>query len=174
LLKVISLATVLALLPAAAQASRPSLADVDAHARASGSLKALAVSIGKVLFATTWPAQIQKVYADGIGAHHAAGLRVAGTHFHAALTRRQFMDEIAELIRRTFAASDVEEVDVWAAVPLAAGRGVIVSGDLAKPTSRTVFTISARRGEPADGLLARLNSGRGVFWDQEWARTALK
>ena len=46
----------------------------------------------------------------------------------------------------TFAASPVDEVDIWVSVPLVVGKDVIVTGDLAVPSSRSVFTVSARRG----------------------------
>jgi hypothetical protein len=46
-----------------------------------------------------------------------------------------------------------------------------VSGDFAGPTSRTVFTVTARRGESRAGLRARVLVGRGVFWDERWRRT---
>lgn len=134
----------------------------------------MAIRIGRALFATQWSAQILKVYADGAGGHHVAGLRLSGVHFHRPLTRGAFVREVAALVSRTFAAAPVEEVDVWAAIPLSVGRGVVVSGDLAKPTSRTVFTISVRRGEPSAQIVSRMTGGRDVFWDQEWARTALK
>jgi len=129
--------------------------------------------IGKSLFRTTWPAQVLNVYADGIGDYVVAGLRISGVHFHRTLTRDQFLDEIAELVRRAFAASPAKEIDVWASVPLDVGKGVVVAGDLAKPTSRTVFTVSVRRGENAAALLSRMRRGDGIFWDQDWERTAL-
>ena len=162
-----------ALLPNAAAAS-PSLAQVDAVARASGNSKALAVRIGRSIFTVEWPAQVINVYVDHIGKRSVAGLKISGSHFHRPLTRRAFTLEIADLVKRAFAAAPVEEVDAWAVVPLSVGKGVVVSGDLAKPTSRTVFTISVRRGEDVGKMRSRMETGRGVFWDQEWARTALK
>ena len=56
-----------------------------------------------------------------------------------------------DLIARAFAAAPAaEEVDLWVTVPIAVGKGLVVSGDLAVPTTRTVFTLSVRRGEHAD------------------------
>ncbi|MBV8116609.1 MAG: hypothetical protein JOZ01_01455, partial [Candidatus Eremiobacteraeota bacterium] len=74
------------------------------------------------------------------------------------------------------AAPATEEIDVWASVPIEVGKGVVVSGDLAKPTSRTVFSVSVRRGEKPSEILARADqtTGSGVFWDEEWARAAFK
>lgn len=134
----------------------------------------MAVSIGRALFKTRWPAQVLNVYADGFAGHDIAGLRISGEHFHHALTREQFMEEIASLVRQTFAAAPVDEVDVWASVPLRVGKDVVVAGDLARPSSRSVFTVSVRRGEPIAVILQRMRASAGVYWDQEWARQALK
>ncbi len=152
----------------------PGVGASDAYARASGNLKPLAVRMGRAIFRTEWPAQVLNVYESGIGAFRVAGLHVSGVHFHHALSREQFLDEIAALVHDAFAASSPDEVDVWATVPIRVGKDIVVSGDLAKPASRTVFSVSVRRGESADALLARMRQGTGVFWDQEWARTALK
>ncbi len=152
----------------------PGVSRTDAYARASGNLRPVAVRIGRDLFHTIWPAQVLNVYADGIPGHEIAGLHVSGVHFHHALDTAEFVSEIAELVERAFAAAPVEEVDVWASVPLNVGKGVVVAGDLAKPTFREVFTVSVRRGESAPALVARMRAGKGVFWDQDWKRTALK
>lgn len=152
----------------------PGVDRLDANARAAGNRKAMAVAIGRSIFATEWPAQVTNVYADGIAGHDIAGLRVSGSHFHHSLSRDEFAGEIVALVQRAFAAAPVEEVDVMTSVPLRVGKDVVVAGDLAKPTSRLVFTVTVRRGESAAALLSRIRSGSGVYWDQEWARTALK
>ena len=152
----------------------PSVGRTDAYARAAGNRKPIAVKIGREVFRTTWPAQVVNVYADGIDGHDIAGMRVSGVHFHHPLTRDEFLTEIADLTQRAFAAAPVDEVDVWVSVPLNVGKGVVVAGDLAKPTFRTVFTVSVRRGESANALLQRIRRGDGVFWDQDWERSALK
>lgn len=91
------------------------------------------------------------------------------------MTRDQFYTQIASLVAECFtAAPKAEEIDVWTTVPLDVGKGIIVAGDLAKPTSRTVFTLSARRGEAPEALAARLRGGEDVYVDEEWARTAFK
>jgi hypothetical protein len=152
----------------------PSVAATDAYARASGNRKPIAISIGRTLFRTEWPAQVLNVYADAIGHQAVAGLHISGVRFHHALSREQFISEIGDVVERTFAAAPVNEVDVWASVPLNVGKGVVVAGDLAKPTFRTVFTVSVRRGERSAALLARIRTGDGVFWDQDWEHSALK
>ncbi len=146
----------------------------DAYARSSGNAKPVAAAIGRALFATVWPAQVLNVYADSVDGRSVAGLRLSGVRFHRPLTREQFIDEIAQIVRTAFTSSNVNEVDVWATVPLRVGKDVVVAGDLAKPTSRTVFTLSVRRGESADSMVARMRRGDGAFWDQEWMRSALK
>jgi hypothetical protein len=152
----------------------PSVDRTDAYARAAGNRKPLAVRIGQALFRTMWPAQVLNVYADGIAGHDIAGLHVSGVRFHHPLTRDQFLSEIDGLVSRAFSAAPVEEVDVWVSVPLNVGKGVVVAGDLAKPTFRTVFTVSVRRGESAASLMHRMQQGNGVFWDQDWGKTAFK
>ncbi|MGZ3518325.1 MAG: hypothetical protein ACXVAM_14220 [Vulcanimicrobiaceae bacterium] len=157
-----------------APAASPSVDVLDAASRAMGNRKAAAIAIGKAIFRTEWPAQVLKIYANGIDAHEVAGLTVSGVKFHQPLTRPEFLEEIRQLVGLAFASAPVDEVDIWATVPLSVGKGIVVSGDLAKPTSRTVFTLSVRRGESTTALASRLRAGRGVFVDEEWAHAALK
>jgi hypothetical protein len=91
---------------------------------------------------------------------------LSGVKFHGALDADGFVREVAALVERTFAASTVEEVDVWATVPLDVAKGEVVAGDFARPTSRIVFSFTARRGE--HDVLGRLRSGDGVFWATDW------
>jgi len=164
-----ALAAAIVTLPTAS----PGVTYSDAVARAAGNRKAVAIVIGKTLFVHEWPAQVSNVYANGIDDYVVAGLRVSGVHFHGALTRSGFTNEMSELLTQTFAAApQVEEVDVWATVPLNVGKGVVVSGDLAKPTSRTVFSASVRRSQMR--TLQRVLNGRNSFWDQDWVHAALK
>lgn len=173
--KAISLVFLFALVTAPAFAAAPSVADLDAHARATGNRKDIAVAVGDQVFRQQWPAQVMQVAANEMGTHLVLGLRVSGVHFHHPLTREQFYEEIASLVGECFvAAPQAEEIDIWTTVPLSVGRGVVVAGDLAKPTSRTVFTLSARRGETSAALAERLRGGEDVFVDEEWARTAFK
>lgn len=152
----------------------PGVSRLDAVARAGGNRKPMAVKIGRTLFTTEWPAQVLNVYADGFAGHDVAGLRVSGVHFHHALRRDEFVSEIVQLVQKAFAAAPVDEVDVWASVPLRVGKDVVVAGDIAKPTSRTVFSVTVQRGESISALMRRLQQGHGVYWDQDWTRSALK
>jgi hypothetical protein len=151
------------------------MAAVNASARAEGNRLADARRLGTVLLAHTWPAQVLKVRVDGTGTHEVAGLVISGVKFHGPLDERGFLAEIAALVQRSFAASRVEEADVWVTVPVSAGKGAIVSGDFAQPTSRIVFSATLRRADAPSGsaVLAVLHRGRVVFWDPAW-RAALR
>ena len=159
-----------------ARAAIPSVADLDAAARASGNRVDVATRIGESIFSTTWPAQVSQVSANEMDRHLIVGIRIWGVKFHDEITRRDFLTEVADLIGKAYAAAPAaEEVDVWASVPLEVLKGEVVSGDLAVPTSRTVFSLTSRRGESAAEIVARASAaGEGVFWDEEWARTAFE
>lgn len=151
--------------PARAAATR---ALVDAAARAAGNRRPAAVALGTMLFTRIRPAQLVKVRIDGAGTHEVAGLVLSAVKFHSALDRAGFTSEVIELVRSTFAASDVEEVDCWATVPFAQGHNVVVTGDMAQPTSRTVFAVSVLRTEAAT-FADRVRRGIDVFWDPGFA-----
>jgi hypothetical protein len=156
-----------------------SIATLDSDLRAEGNRKDIAERAGDKLFATEWPAQVLKVAADSVDDHVVIGLRISGVHFHTLLTREQFINEILALVQQTFALTlspapaKIEEIDVWTVVPFTVGKGVVVNGDLAKPTTRTVFTLSVRRGESPASILQRMRNGANVYWDDEWIRTKL-
>jgi hypothetical protein len=143
----------------------PSVAELDATSRAAGNRLEVAERIGERVFRTQWPAQVSQISANAAGKHLIVGIRLWGVKFHRPITRGEFLSEVSSLIATAFAAApEAEEVDLWASVPIAVGKGVVVSGDLAKPTTRTVYSISVRRGRKP-GL---------AFWDQEWERSAFK
>ena len=151
---------------------RPALVEIEAAQRSAGNRKPEALQLARALLAHTWPAQVLKVRIDGEGRHTVAGLTLSGVKFHGRLNERSFLDEVAELVDRTFAASDVEEVDVWVNVPIAVGKGAVVAGDYAQPTSRIVFSATLRRADAAtDAVVGKLLRGEGVFWDPAWRAT---
>ncbi len=158
----------------AAPAYAPTVAQLDAEARAVGNRRDLAEHIGDVIFATHWPAEVTQISANALAGHVIVGIRVLGIKFHAAMTREAFIDETVSLVGDAFsAAPEAEEIDLWASVPISVAKGVIVSGDLAKPTSRTVFSLSVRRGESPAAIRARVEAASGgAFWDTTWMRTA--
>lgn len=135
----------------------PSLATVDANARAEGNRRAAAVALGSVLFRRVWPAQILKVRIDGIGRNEVAGLALSGVKFHGRVDPCAFAHEVADLVRLSFAAVPVSEVDVWATTPLDVARGTVVAGDNAQPTARVVFGATIPRAQAA-GFLVHLES----------------
>jgi hypothetical protein len=159
-----------------AGASAPSVADLDAAARAVGNQRDLAERIGLSVFATPWPAEVSQISANAIEGHLIVGIRIWGVKFHSPITREQFVEEVVGVVERAFAAAPAtEEVDVWASIPIAITKGEIVSGDLARPTTRTVFSLTVRRGESAASLRARAAvPSADVFWDPQWARDAFK
>jgi hypothetical protein len=161
------------LLAATAYARRPSVAVLDANARAAGNDRAAAVQIGKVLFRTEWPAEINQVSADAFDGHLIVGIRIWGVKFHRPMTRGEFVSEVTNAVQTAFAAAPkAEEVDLWASVPISVRKGAIVSGDLAVPTTRTVFSVTAWRGESARELTDRVLRGSGVFWSRDWEDSA--
>ena len=102
---------------------------------------------------------------ERVGPHVDCGLVVSGTKFHRRLDLASWNAEIAALVEGAFAAApEADEIDCWATVPLDAAKGTVVSGDYAKPTSATVFSITVPRAERGS-TRTRLAAGTGVFWD---------
>jgi hypothetical protein len=134
-------------------------------ARSSGSDVATARRIAAALLARPLAAQLVRVRCERVGRHADCGLVVSGTKFHRRLDLVAWNAEIAALVDGAYAAApEVDEIDCWATVPLNAGKGTVVSGDYAKPTSATVFSITVPRAERGSAR-ARLAGGAGVFWD---------
>jgi hypothetical protein len=159
-----------------AAAYAPTVADLDAAARAVGNRRDIAQRIGLAVFGTRWSAQVTQISANQLGSHLIVGIRMWGVNFHRPITREEFIGEVVALAQKAFAAAPAtEEVDLWASVPITVAKGAIVSGDLAKPTSRTVFSLTVRGSESALALRARASrGGDGVFWDPLWAQSAFK
>ena len=133
--------------------------------RSSGTDIATARRIAAALLVRPLSAQLLRVRCERVGKHVDCGLTVSGVKFHRALDLRAWDAEIAALIDGAFgAAPEADEIDCWATVPLDAGKGTVVSGDYAKPTAATVFSITVPRAERG-AVRARLAAGRGVFWD---------
>ena len=135
------------------------------NARSAGSDLTTARRIAGVLLARPLSAQLLRVRCERVGSHTDCGLVVSGVKFHQPLDLAGWNAEIGELIAGAYAAAPgIDEIDCWATVPLATGRGTVVSGDFAKPTSATVFSITVPRGSLA-AVPNRLRDGQGVFWD---------
>ncbi len=157
-------------LAAPGDGSAAAVLQLNAASRAAGNRKADATLLARALLAVTWPAQVVKVRIDGAGTHEIAGLLLSGVKFHRRLGPAEFTDEAVALVKRSFAASRVEEVDVWAVTPLPVTREEVQSGDYLQPTARVVYSATVRRAE-ATTFAARLRRGDGVFWDAAWRRS---
>jgi hypothetical protein len=148
--------------------SKPVLAQVDnarVRARSAGTDLPTARRIAAALLAHPVAAQLLKVRCERAAGHVDCGLTVSAMHFHRALDVPSWNAEVASLIEGAYAADPaVDEIDLWATVPLDAGKGAVVSGDLAKPTSATVFSVTVPRSARG-ALRERLATGQGVFWD---------
>ncbi len=144
-----------------------SLVDLNAVERAEGNRRADAVQLGRVLLRTVWPAQVLKIRIDSAGRHEVAGIVLSGVKFHRKLDAGEFGAEVAALVRMTFATSGVEEIDVWATVPLPYVKQVLVHGEYLQPTERIVFSVTVPRSEAAT-FAGRLRRGDDVFWDPAW------
>jgi len=70
-------------------------------------------------------------------------------------------------VELAFAASDVEEVDLVVQLPLGVGKGVVVSGDQARSTTRNAFPITGLRKRRSD-LRSRLVKRRDLFFQESF------
>lgn len=137
---------------------------VRAAARARGGDRADALTVGRALLAHPLPAQLTQIRCEHSGTHRICGLVVSGVKFKHPLDRRAFLDEVELLVRGAFAVAPLEEVDLWTTVPLDAGKGAVVSGDLAVATAATVFAVTVPR-DALGRLDNQLESDRDIYWD---------
>ena len=136
-----------------------------AELRADGTQRTIAVAIGKRVFAHDLPAQVLKIRVDGQGRHTIAGVTISGVKFKHPIDPSGLTAEVATVVRDAFAAAPVEEVDVWATVPLAQPPKTVVSGEYAQPTSRIVYSATVLRGD-LPTLDALLRGTRAIFWER--------
>jgi hypothetical protein len=146
--------------------------DLNATERAEGNRRAAAVRVGRALLRTVWPAQVLKIRIDGIANHDVAGLMISGVKFHHPLDAAGFTDEVIALVTQTFAASDVEEVDIWATVPLPPFAQKPVNGEFLQPTDRVVYGAAILRSQQAT-FPERLRRGHEVYWDPAWQKSLM-
>ncbi|MGD0472028.1 MAG: hypothetical protein ABSB70_02305 [Candidatus Velthaea sp.] len=144
-----------------------------AAARARGSDRATAVALGRALLADPLPAQLIQIRCERAGAHRICGLVLSGVKFKHPLDRQGFLAEVRALVKGAFSHAALEEVDLWTTVPLGLGKGLVVSGDAAVPTTATVFAVTVPRTALAE-LSSRLDSGRNVYWDPSFADSLAK
>jgi hypothetical protein len=168
----ISRAAAAALIVAGALAAAP--LDRRVIARTEGNDLPTARRVAAALLAHERPAQIMWVRCERVGVHVDCGIVLSGVKFHRELDVAGWNAEVADLVGGAFsAAPQLDEVDCWATVPLAVGRGAVVSGDYAQPTSATVFSVTVPRRHRTE-LAARLARGSGVFWDPAFRASLAK
>lgn len=141
-------------------------ADERAELRAAGGDRDTAVRVAQALLARPLALQLTRVRCERVGAERFCGLILSGVKFHRRVDTKAFDAEVQSLVREAFAAEPlIAEVDLWVTVPLSAGKGAIVSGDFAQPSSATVFATTV----PRDRVL-HAATGPGVFWDPAFRR----
>ena len=167
-----SLAFAMALFLIPAPSSADPHGDSRVDARSGGNRRSEARAIVSKLLLTRWSAQIVKVRVDGVGGHEVAGIILEGGNFHGTLSWRGFTQEVGAVATQALATGRVDEVDIWATVPLELPPNAVVSGDYALPTTKTVFSLTVQRGREAT-IARRLASRDGVFVEPEWRRGSL-
>jgi hypothetical protein len=141
-------------------------ADLRAELRAAGGDRDTAVRVARALLARPLALQLTRVRCERVGAERFCGLTLSGVKFHRRVDTASFDAEVERLVRGAFATEPlIAEVDLWVTVPLSAGRGAVVSGDFAQPSSATVFATTV----PRDDVL-RAATGKNVFWDPAFRR----
>lgn len=135
--------------------------DYRAVERAAGGDRALAQRVAHVLLARPLDLQLTRVRCDSAAAANFCGLTLSGVKFHQRVDTAAFRAEVDELVRGAFAVDpSIAEVDLWVTVPADAGKGAIVSGDFAMPSSATVFATTVPRA-----LAGSPSGSANVFWD---------
>ena len=133
--------------------------------RIAGNAPDVAERVAVALLSAGYPEQILKVRTYKTEPAVVAGIMLSGVKFHAPVDRQTFAADAADMIYRAFAADpSVSEVDVWAVVPIAVPPHADVSGDLAVPTNRTVFSAAVLRGDFTrdEGSLGK------TYWEAGW------
>ncbi len=135
-----------------------------ARERSAGNDPQAAEAIAVALLARKFPEQILKVHVLASQPATVAGIVLSGVKFHRAVNRERFTADVREMVELAFeAAPSVNEVDVWATVPLAVPAGTAVSGDYAAPTAMTVFSAVIPR-RPDEESIGGIDLGK-TYWD---------
>ncbi len=137
-----------------------------AELRASGGDRATALRVANALFARPLDLQLTRVRCERAAGASFCGLTLSGVKFHQRLDTGAFERDVDDLVRRALAVDPrIAEVDLWVTVPANAGKGAVVSGDFAQPTSATVFAATTPRAQTTPP-----SSGANVFWDATFRR----
>lgn len=149
---------------AAAVPSEAALRSI-ARSRTAGNAPDVAERVGVALLSGGFPEQILKTRVYKTAPAVVAGIMLSGVKFHERVDRQTFAQDAADMIYRAFAAdASISEVDVWAVVPIPVAPTATVSGDLAVPTNRTVFSASVRR---SDWVRDQGELGT-TYWEAGW------
>ncbi len=138
--------------------------DYRAVGRSAGGDRALAQRIAHALLARPLDLQLTRVRCERTAAASFCGLTLSGVKFHRRVDTAAFRAEVDALVSGAFAVDPaIAEVDLWVTVPADAGKGAVVSGDFAMPSSATVFATTVPR------VLTGSPSGNAnVFWDPKF------
>lgn len=136
-----------------------------ARERIAGNEPAVAETVATALLAQRFPEQITRVRVERIMPATVAGIVLSGRKFHAGVDRERFEQDVRQMVGVAFAvAPSLDEVDVWATIPIAVPAGAVVSGDEAAPTERTVFSAAVVKTPHAS---APWDLGV-TYWDHSW------
>jgi hypothetical protein len=139
----------------------PFVGDSRAERRATGGDRKTAIRVARVLLAQPLALQLLRVRCERYHEERYCGLTLSGVKFKQRVDTAAFRAEVDGLVRGAFAVdSTIAEVDLWVTVPADAGKGAIVSGDFAQPTSATVYALTVPRA-----LAAHPGSDANTFWD---------
>ncbi|MDQ6824645.1 MAG: hypothetical protein M3007_04180, partial [Candidatus Eremiobacteraeota bacterium] len=153
-----------------AQAAYDKALHAIARRRIEGNTPQLAESVAVALLARRFAEPIMKVYVLTIPEAAVAGIVLSGVKFHAPVSRNRFMADVREMAKTAFAAAaSLNEIDIWATVPVSVPAGEPVSGDFAVPTSKTVFSSVVT--QQRRGLQTSLVWGT-TYWDPRWLQRA--
>lgn len=164
--KATSVGLACAALAAALAAPVAAQPDRRAEGRAAGGDRATAVRVAHALLAHPLDLQLTRVRCERVARAAYCGLTLSGVKFHRRVDTAAFRAEVDALVRGAFAVDPaIAEVDLWVTVPADAGKGAVVSGDFALPSSATVFAITVPRA-----LAARPSADPDAFWDPKFRR----
>ena len=138
--------------------------DYRAEGRAAGGDRATAVRVAHALLAKPLAMQLTRVRCERVAAAGFCGLTLSGVKFKRRVDTAAFRSEVDDLVRGALAVdASIAEVDLWVTVPADAGKGVVVSGDFAQPSSATVYATTVPRA-----LAPHASDNAGVFWDAKF------
>ena len=137
-----------------------------AELRSGGGDRATALRVADALFARPLDLQLMRVRCERVAAESFCGLTLSGVKFHRRLDTAAFEHDVDTLVHDALAVDPrIAEIDLWVTVPANAGKGAVVSGDFAVPTSATVYAATTPRAQTTPP-----SSGANVFWDPTFRR----